>query len=613
MKRSMRVLSLVAALVLLPLQFSFAETVPAPAESLAVTYYDSDRNKAKAEQFTDANDETGLALPRAETAEMSLQLPDSAACQSVYIRLNVSTAAATLQQYNADTKKYTDVQTLNNPGGEFIFKLAQPLSGRLRIQFTFSKAVRCRVLELQAFSPGVLPETIHDWSLDRSEVDVLLAFDTLESIDAGLIRSLVDGGYRVGVSVMNSDDQSPGPICDALWNAGVRILPAIATTGKKTAELLSWIRMFHPMLLATDAALSAIEADAVAQASDYFQEIDSAVLYGLWITPDSCTVSDDVLARAAAIGTRSDDALMQMCVDRFADAQSADTATIPYPEGRDANGYLPEGEFVYENPEDGLWAYLSDSIQIQIVRYKQPDVPALWYEADLIFDPAKQSFKQYIDPNAHYKGEWEEVSALAQSIKLVFGINGDYYQARINDGFPSGITIRDYKLIYSLERPWIGFPPLDTLALRDDGSFNLYTQGEITGDELIAQGDVHDAMSFGPILVRDNVLQMYGRKNWEQAEPRMAIGMYAPGHYRIVMVEGKMPGKGEQGFDVNEMAEYMYSRGVSDAMNIDGGSTAVMLFMGVRLNRTGKGTFVGSPREQNELFGLGYSEAVHGK
>jgi len=48
-------------------------------------------------------------------------------------------------------------------------------------------------------------------------------------------------------------------------------------------------------------------------------------------------------------------------------------------------------------------------------------------------------------------------------------------------------------------------------------------------------------------------------------------------------------------------------------MNVDGGSTATMIFMGERLHRTGKGIgkSLGSPRNQFELFGIGESELVH--
>ena len=40
-------------------------------------------------------------------------------------------------------------------------------------------------------------------------------------------------------------------------------------------------------------------------------------------------------------------------------------------------------------------------------------------------------------------------------------------------------------------------------------------------------------------------------------------------------------------------------------------STSVLIFMGEKLNRTGKDTSVGSPRNQHELFGIGSSELVH--
>ena len=72
-----------------------------------------------------------------------------------------------------------------------------------------------------------------------------------------------------------------------------------------------------------------------------------------------------------------------------------------------------------------------------------------------------------------------------------------------------------------------------------------------------------------------------------------------------------MPKKGEQGFSLWTLAELMYARGCTQAMNVDGGSTAVMVFMGHKLNRTGKATTLGSPRNQHELFGIGSSDNVY--
>jgi len=612
MKRLLRIVCLVMVLIFLPLQFiSAEETSATTAELLSVTYYDSDNSRVDSSQFLDGDDETYLNFPRSDTAQMTVQLPDGAQCQSVYIRLNACAAEATLQELNTDIRKYEDVQTLYDPGAEFIFKLDEPAENKLRIKLTFANTMRCHVLELYCYGPGELPDTLHDWTLDRSDVDIMIAVDSIDTLDLAMVQSLTDSGYSLGISVVNSDEQAPAAIGDALWDAGVRILPGIAATGKTVTELLTWIRMYRPLLLVTDIVLAEAIVEAVQGAADYQYEVDTAVLYGLWLVPEICTLLDDVAAKAANLYERSNAALLAMCKAKFSDALSADTALIPYPGGRDENGYLPGDEFVYENAEAGLWAYLSSTVQIEIVRYTQPDVPALWYVADVIFDTEQEQFKQYISGDKLFSGAYYQPDELAQKKNLVLGINSDFYHYRILKDWVTGIIIRNYKLGYSLTRSWAGYPPLDVMALRDDGSMSLYNQGEITGDELLAQGDVHDALSFGPILVRDGELQIYSGKSWDSIDPRMGIGMIEPGHYRIIMVEGKMPDDGEQGMDLNEFAELMYSQGVTQAFNLDGGSTAALVFMGVKLNRTGKATFIGSARDQVELFGIGVSDLVN--
>ena len=130
---------------------------------------------------------------------------------------------------------------------------------------------------------------------------------------------------------------------------------------------------------------------------------------------------------------------------------------------------FPKVSFLYENKEDGLYAYLSQSIQSQIVRYTQPDVPSLWYEVDLVFDPQKEQFKQRILGDKVYLGPYSKPDVLAQKINLVLGINSDYYPYRVNNNRPTGIIIRNNTLVYNLSRSWGGYPPLDTLALRNDG------------------------------------------------------------------------------------------------------------------------------------------------
>ena len=302
------------------------------------------------------------------------------------------------------------------------------------------------------------------------------------------------------------------------------------------------------------------------------------------------------------------------CAERFADAQHADPAEIPYPASRQEDGYLPAGEeeFVFEDEEKGLWAYLSQTLQVEIVRYAVPEVPHRWFEASVVFRPEAESFAQHTYVNATFRDQQIYPETLAQTSKLVFAVNGDYYLSRAQKKWPAGNIIRQRQVLYEFNgKTRLKFPNLDTLAIRDDGSFSVYGGTEITASELLAQGDVHDALSFGPYLVRDGQLRIYDGNSADVAEPRCAYGMREPGSLFFVMVEGKMPKKGEQGFDLTALAELMYARGCTEAMNMDGGSTAVMLFMGHRLNRTGKGTALGSPRNQHELFGIGTSDRVY--
>ena len=122
---------------------------------------------------------------------------------------------------------------------------------------------------------------------------------------------------------------------------------------------------------------------------------------------------------------------------------------------------------------------------------------------------------------------------------------------------------------------------------------------------------MHDALSFGPYLARDGKLRIYDGYSWEVPEPRTAIGMVEAGHYRILTVEGRMPKGGAPGLNMNDLAKLMYTQNVTDAFNLDGGSTSVLIFMGTKLNLTGKGTSIGQPRNQHELFGVGTSEKTH--
>ena len=47
------------------------------------------------------------------------------------------------------------------------------------------------------------------------------------------------------------------------------------------------------------------------------------------------------------------------------------------------DGFLDEGEFVYEDPEKGLWRYCSDTLWVEIRRISQEKPLRTWYEAEI--------------------------------------------------------------------------------------------------------------------------------------------------------------------------------------------------------------------------------------
>ncbi len=608
-----RFLSLLSVLLLLPL------SLPAGAEGAAseaeVEILSSNNKAVDPAPLQDGSDETGLVLKKGKSGSVLLQLPEDGSCASLWVRLSAAPARAELQQQN-QKKKWVSLKSLENPGVQFPVDTSG-ITGRVRLLLSFSPAASCTVLELRCLSAGTLPDYVHLWeSAENADIDVLLAADTLENVDTALLADLVSSGRSVAVAALTSSGSLPAA-WDRLWDAGLRAAPvlygSVSAKTDRAAVLASWIRETRPLLLATDDILASFAEAAAADAADPSRNTEDAALHGIWLVQDTCAFSE-AKERASRLTERSGDALRGRCGAQFSGALHADPALIPYPDSRLENGYLPEGEaeFVYDDPEKGLWAYLSQTLQVEIIKYTMPEVPHTWFEASVTYDPKVESFRQHVYVNAIFKGQQIYPETLAQTSQLVFAVNGDYYPNRADKGWPTGNIIRQGEALYDHEASRsLKFPNLDTLALRDDGSFSVYDADEITATELVAQGDVHDALSFGPYLVRDGKIRIYNGNSASVPEPRCAYGMVEPGRLFFVMVEGKMPKKGEQGFNLWELAELMYARGCNQAMNVDGGSTAVMLFMGRKLNRTGKATSLGSPRNQHELFGIGCSSLVY--
>ena len=302
----------------------------------------------------------------------------------------------------------------------------------------------------------------------------------------------------------------------------------------------------------------------------------------------------------------------------------ADPAWIhPSFDGLSANGFLPEGaeEFVLEDSENGLWLYASQTLRIQIERKvgtNSKKQPLRWYEARIFTRDESEMFDLYPWDEENYKNHYKLTLAdeIALKHKLVFAINSDYFiyrEARqhdddVNYTYPKGLIIRDREVFYDLPRKSNStvYPPLDVLAFYPDGDMKVFLNGSKTADEMLKDG-VTDTLSFGPILVENSEVSKRSTEFGSTPNPRTAIGMVEKGHYVCLMVESRISeSKGES---CVWMGKKMEELGCDVALNLDGGATSTMIFMGNQINKSGNYGDI-TNRKQNELIGIGISENI---
>ncbi len=290
-----------------------------------------------------------------------------------------------------------------------------------------------------------------------------------------------------------------------------------------------------------------------------------------------------------------------------------DTLPASTPPPLAENNFLAENaetdEFVYADADRGLWIYLTPELSIDVRRYEDTSVkkyPIVWYEADIRCSPETPL-------TAYTSGVKRPGTALinpltfARKNHIVLAFSDDHFGYRIveNDkGIPPGIVIREGQILSTKTRTKKTLPNLDILAVFEDGSMKTFAPQEYTAEEYLAMG-VRSTYSFGPALISNGELTEYMlRDYYAYHEPRMALGMIEPYHYMVLCVEGRMDNR-SKGVYLNWLANKMLEKGVTEALNLDGGGTACLMFMGERINKTAN-----SIRPVGSITGFGTSDLV---
>ena len=185
------------------------------------------------------------------------------------------------------------------------------------------------------------------------------------------------------------------------------------------------------------------------------------------------------------------------------------------------------------------------------------------------------------------QSDFEALSVMAQREGAVLAINADDYRThKYGVIIRNGQTLRVHNTTRHL------------LAILPDGSFETVSDRSKEKADTLAKHledeQVQDTFEFGPVLVENGEVADFPSAfdvistRSTRREPRTAIGMIAPKHYVILVVDGRQPGYSE-GVSLQTLQQIFVDLGVQTAINLDGGGSTELWFQGQILNQPAGG------------------------
>ena len=240
----------------------------------------------------------------------------------------------------------------------------------------------------------------------------------------------------------------------------------------------------------------------------------------------------------------------------------------PTPEPGDFSAAFPTGD-------TGLgaqYSYQSDDLKVAVRQVKENDVT--YYVAD-VWVRTIEGFRTAFANGKYGRGNTQMPLQVAKDNNAILAVTGDYYSARNN-----GIVIRNGELYRKslLE---------DVCVLYADGVMETTSKEDFDLEDAVGR-KAWQAWSFGPALMKDGRAIATFADSIRGRNPRCAIGYYEPGHYCMVVVDGRKSGY-SVGMKLSELSQLMASLGCQSAYNLDGGATAAMVFEGQVIDQPASG------------------------
>ena len=228
----------------------------------------------------------------------------------------------------------------------------------------------------------------------------------------------------------------------------------------------------------------------------------------------------------------------------------------------------------------------TDTVIVTENSYSSPDISVTvteetlgqitYYLAD-IYVRDITCFRTALANNTYGSGFRDSIENMALLNNALLAVNGDYY-GNTNEG----VVIRN-GVIYRANST-----NCDVCVLYYDGTMRVMPGSSFSMEEAVEQG-AWQAWTFGPALLNTDgsVLTSFASTNRIiSANPRTAIGYYEPGHYCLIVVDGR----GESaGITLPDLSRLFYDLGCRAAYNLDGGNSSVMVWNNEVINNPSGG------------------------
>lgn len=182
---------------------------------------------------------------------------------------------------------------------------------------------------------------------------------------------------------------------------------------------------------------------------------------------------------------------------------------------------------------------------------------------------AADCFQSAFAKDTYGNGYSEKLTDMSIRLGSVLAVNGDSYN---NNRHQDNGTIIRNGVIYRSRKT-----DMETCVLNWDGSMQIYSPEELNTQTLIDQG-AYQSWIFGPSLLDENGKAKKDFLTWDyirESHPRTAIGYYEPGHYCLLVVDGREPNY-SRGMFLQEEAAIFEQLGCKLAYNLDGGHCSFM-------------------------------------